>query len=332
MNLITDMDGSSEFNIGGSYALKGINSRGGEVYSRAQFGDTILLSGEFYQPLDLDSQFFVVPYLGWEDREVRTLGPEFDGTDIIGQWRVRDLRAQVAVGVNLFRKSEMRFGLFRGFGEYEVDVASNPELAEDNFDEGGVYVSYRFDSLNDSFFPTSGSYLDANYEWQDTAVGASNTFESWQLFGQTAFSFGKELGNTVLFTGRLAESKNATKDPQNFYQLGGLFNLPGVSQNFFSGRQMAFVMAQYQRRLSNRSVLPIDMPVYLGFSVEGGGLWSERSDIKFDSMIASGSIYLAIDSPLGPIYLAYGRTNESHDAVYLSLGWPFLTNNTTPGR
>ncbi len=332
MNLITDMDGSSEFNIGGSYSLKGINSLGGEVYSRAQIGDTILLSGEFYQPLDLDSRFFIVPFIGWQDREVLTLGPEFDEADTFGQWRVRDLRAQVAVGANLFWKSEIRLGVFRGLGEYEVDVASNKALIEDNFDEGGLYVSYRFDSLDNSFFPTSGSFFHANYEWQDTAVGASNTFENWQLYGQTVFSFGNERDNTVLFTGRLAESKDATNEPQNYYQLGGLFNLSGASQNFFSGRQMAFVMAQYQRRLSNRSVLPIDMPVYAGFSVEGGKLWSERSEIKFDDLTAAGSIYLAVDSPLGPLYLAYGRTNESFDAIYLSLGWPFLTNNTTPGR
>jgi NTE family protein len=135
-----------------------------------------------------------------------------------------------------------------------------------------------------------------------------------------------------LFTGRLAGSKDAANEPQNYYQLGGLFNLSGLSQNFYSGRQMAFVMAQYQRRLSSRSVLPTDMPIYAGFSVEGGQLWSERSDVNFDDMIASGSIYLAIDSPLGPLYLAYGLTNQSQQAIYLSLGWPFLTNNSTPGR
>ena len=211
-------------------------------------------------------------------------------------------------------------------------MATNESLIEDSFNEGGGFVSYRFDSLDNSFFPTSGAFLYANYDQQDESLGADNNFERWQLFGQSAYSFGKDKGNTVLLTGRLAQSEDATNEPQNYYQLGGLFNLSGLSQNFYSGRQMAFVMAQYQRRLSDRSVLPIDMPVYAGFSIEGGQLWSERSDIDYSDMIPSGSLYLAIDSPIGPIYLAYGRTNESQDAVYLSLGWPFLTNNTTPGR
>jgi NTE family protein len=302
------------------------------VYARAQLGDTILLSGEFYQPLDLDSRFFIVPFLGWQDRQVLTFGPEFDTEDVIGQWRVRDLRAQLAGGVNLFNNSELRLGVFRGHGEYEVDVASNPSLIEDSFDEGGVFASYRFDTLDNSFFPTTGSFVYANYERQDDALGASNDFDSWQVFGQTAYSFGADDGNTLLLTGRLAQSDDATNEPQNYYQLGGLFNLSGLSQNLFSGRQMAFVMAQYQRRLSDRSVLPIDMPVYAGFSVEGGQLWSESSDIDYDELILAGSIYLVIDSPVGPIYLAYGRTENSQDALYLSLGWPFLINNSTPGR
>ena len=80
MNLISDLDGVSDFNLGTSYSLKGVNSLGGEVYARAQIGDTLLLSGEFYQPLDLDSRFFVVPYLGWQDRKVLTIGPAFDTT------------------------------------------------------------------------------------------------------------------------------------------------------------------------------------------------------------------------------------------------------------
>ena len=48
--------------------------------------------------------------------------------------------------------------------------------------------------------------------------------------------------------------------------------------------------------------------------------------------ITSGSIYLAVDSPLGPLYLAYGRSEDSLDAVYLSLGWPFLNNQFRMGR
>ena len=111
-----------------------------------------------------------------------------------------------------------------------------------------------------------------------------------------------------------------------------MFNLSGAGQNLFSGRQMAFAMAQYQRRLSDTSVLPVKMPAYVGASIEGGQLWSRRSDVDVGDFMGAGSIYLAVDSPIGPIYFAYGRTEDSLDAVYLSLGWPFLSNQLRMGR
>jgi NTE family protein len=46
----------------------------------------------------------------------------------------------------------------------------------------------------------------------------------------------------------------------------------------------------------------------------------------------AGSIYLAINSPIGPIHFAYGRTEDSVDAIYLSLGWPFLAYGQRLGR
>ena len=79
-------------------------------------------------------------------------------------------------------------------------------------------------------------------------------------------------------------------------------------------------------------MLPINLPVYAGFSVEGGQLWTDRSDVDFGDLIGAGSIYLGIDSPVGPLYLAYGHTEESQSAIYLSLGWPFLTNQARIGR
>ena len=95
---------------------------------------------------------------------------------------------------------------------------------------------------------------------------------------------------------------------------------------------MAFAMAQYQRRLSDTSVLPFNVPAYLGASIEGGQVWSNRSDVSSGDFLTGGSIYLAVDSPVGPLYLAYGRSEDSQDAVYLSLGWPFLNNQFRMGR
>ncbi len=41
-----------------------------------------------------------------------------------------------------------------------------------------------------------------------------------------------------------------------------------------------------------------------------------------DVMVA-GSVFLGLDSPIGPVYLAYGHAEGGNDSVYLFLGQPF---------
>jgi NTE family protein len=327
LNLITDLNGRSDINVGTSYLVKGLNRRGGEIYGRAQVGDIMLLTGEYYQPLDLQSRYFFAPYAGYTDYRVTTLGPEFDVEDLVGTWRVRDLRLELSVGANVLGDSQFRAGVFRGVGEYSPDVDFGNTLPEDSFQEGGVFAAYRFDNLDNAYFPTRGALFYSDYEVFRDAVGADANFERWQAFGQAALTFGADDRNTVLFTGKFGQTDGAPGLPQNLFPLGGLFNLSGLSQDVLFGRQLGFVMAQYQRRLSDNSVLPFSFPVYLGASVEGGQLWSHRSDMDLGDLTAAGSIYLGLDSPIGPLYLAYGYNDLNQDAIYLTLGWPFLVGS-----
>lgn len=332
MNMLSDMDGSSEINLGSSYLLKGVTRLGGELYGRAQIGDTLLFDLELMQPLDLRSRYFAVVHAGYKDHDVITAGPEYDFDDGLGAWRVRRLGLDLDLGVNVLGNSQLRGGLFYASGKYKPDFEIGTPLPDERFDEGGAMLSYRYDTLDNVYFPTRGGFLYADYRAFRKDLGSDEDFERWQAIGQAAYSFGSDDRNTVIITGKTGQSIDAPNEPQNYFQLGGLFNLSGLNHNFFSGRQMAFAMAQYQRRLSSNSVLPIDLPVYVGASIEGGQLWSDRSEITSGEFINAGSIYLGMDSPIGPIYLAYGRSEDTQDAIYLTLGWPFLSNQTRMGR
>lgn len=331
-NLLTDLDGSSEINLGASYLWPGLTDLGGELFARGQVGDTILFSGEYYQPLDVHSRFFVAPYLNYRDYDVTTVGPEFGLDDPGGNWRVRRLIAQFDTGVNLFDSAQVRLGLFNNNGKYSADRELGGNLPEGYFEEGGIVLSALYDEMDNPFLPTRGLLAYTDYRAMLESFGSDADFERWQAFAQAAFSFGREQRNTLILTGKTGQSLDAPNEPQNYFQLGGLFNLSGLSQDILSGRQMAFAMAQYQRRLSDTSVLPFDMPVYLGASIEGGQLWSDRSDISSGDFINAGSVYLVVDSPLGPIYLAYGRSEDNQDGIYLAMGWPFLRNQMRMGR
>lgn len=332
LNLVTDLEGGSEFNVGASYRQKGLNKRGGELYGRAQLGDTILLSGVYYQPVDIMSRFFIAPRLAYQDHRVLTLGPEFEFDEAFGDWRVRDLQLELNAGVNIFDNSQFRIGLFRSRGESELELSRDDVLTEGDFDKGGAVASWHYDNMDQIFFPRNGTFLYAEYELNSKKLGSDENFDRWHMLAQSAYSFGLADRNTVILTAKTSQSIDAPNEPQNYYQLGGLFNLSGVPQDIFSGRQMLFAMAQYQRKLSANSVIPLNMPVYAGFSAEAGRLWSDRSDVDFGDLEGAGSVYLAIDSPIGAIYLAYGRAADSQSAIYFSLGWPFLSQNSRVGR
>jgi NTE family protein len=332
LGLINKLDGGSEINLGVSYLWQGLTDLGGELYGRAQVGETNYLGGEFYQPLDVYSRYFLVPRLHYYDIRVNNFTPEFNVDESVGSWRVRRVATDLAAGINLSGSTQLRLGIFRSMGEYDTELEIGEPLPEDNFDEGGVRLSLRYDTMNNAHFPTQGNFLLAEYGLLREDLGSDYNFERWHAIGQSAFSWGSDKRNTVILTARTGQSVGALDTPQNYYQLGGLFNLSGVSQNILSGQQMAFAMAQYQRRLTASSVLPFDLPTYIGASFEGGQTWTERSEVSSSDLISAGSVYLAVSSPIGPLYLAYGRTEGSRSALYIALGWPFLNSQMLIGR
>ena len=60
------------------------------------------------------------------------------------------------------------------------------------------------------------------------------------------------------------------------------------------------------------------LPAYVGGSIEAGNVWFERSDMSLDSMIVAGSAFVGVDTPLGPLFLGYGRAEQGVDSFYLS--------------
>ncbi len=61
----------------------------------------------------------------------------------------------------------------------------------------------------------------------------------------------------------------------------------------------------------------------MGGPREGGNVWQDDDDVGFDDLRLAGSVFVGLDSPIGPVYLAYGHAEGGNDSVYLFLGQPF---------
>ena len=111
---------------------------------------------------------------------------------------------------------------------------------------------------------------------------------------------------------------------QDFYSLGGFFNLSGLAPQSLLGPNYAIARAIYFRKISRGGEGFFEFPAYIGMSFELGNTWERRSDISFGSAHKDASVFIAIR------YLARARipglglrSDRATQAYYLFLGRTF---------
>jgi NTE family protein len=107
---------------------------------------------------------------------------------------------------------------------------------------------------------------------------------------------------------------------QDFYTLGGLFNLSGKVADSVAGPHFAIARGIYYRRIGRGGEGFLNVPTYAGVSLELGNVWDRRSDIGFDSARVNGAGFIGLDTPLGPVYFAIGFDEGGGSSFYLLLG------------
>ena len=86
-----------------------------------------------------------------------------------------------------------------------------------------------------------------------------------------------------------------------------------------SGNHGGNIGAMYYYRLGGLKLLT-QTPFYLGGLLEVGNAWNQRSDMSFDDLHSSASIFIGTDTFLGPVYLRYGVGDDGHSAAFLYIG------------
>jgi len=63
---------------------------------------------------------------------------------------------------------------------------------------------------------------------------------------------------------------------------------------------------------------------YAGVSLEPGNAWQDTGDISMNNMLTAGSIFVGADSPVGPVYIAFGASEGGDKSLYLFVGSPWF--------
>ncbi|MQU63586.1 BamA/TamA family outer membrane protein [Pseudomonas sp. FSL R10-1350] len=314
INLSDDMHGDSAFNLGASYRVNGINRLGAEWLTRVQIGDKQELYSEFYQPLDAGSRFFVAPYINAQSQNVEAI---LDN-DPIAEYRLERYEFGLNLGRQIGNSGEIRVGVGEAWGKADVRIGER-DLPSTSFSEGFYDVKYSFDSLDNVYFPHTGEDISLNFRQFDPALGSDERYRQWEFNLDKALSSGP---NTWILGGRYGRTLDQANVVTSSFLLGGARQLSGFREDAISGQNISLMRAVYYRRLTPRSYLPLDFPLYAGASLERGRAWN--NDNEFDSgYINAASIFIGFDTPLGPLNFSYGINDDNQKALYLNLGQTF---------
>lgn len=312
LRLSSDFGGRDDFSLSAAFTKPAVNRLRGEWRTVVRTGRDPLISTEIYQPLDVRSRWFVNAKLSWGSRPVNL----FEDGDVVAEVEVDRLAAEVAGGRELGRWGELRTGLIRGRGDTDVEIGRTDEPTG-NFDEGVAFAQLSVDTLDSLDFPRSGSRGSLTGLWSRDALGATNEYT--QAGGDIMGS--RTWGKNTFFGGlRYETTLDGLVQIQDRFLLGGFLNLSGFQQNELSGTDAFLARGVYFRQLKGFTFAS----VYAGGSIEWGNVFEQDDSFSTSDLIFAGSGFLGLDTPVGPIYAAYGRTEDGIDSLYLLLGRPIV--------
>jgi NTE family protein len=147
-------------------------------------------------------------------------------------------------------------------------------------------------------------------------LGSDVGFDQLSAGISAAHSWGR---NTLLTGIRYGTTFSGQAPAERLYRLGGFFNLAGLTTDELSGQNMGIAQLAFYRRVGNIALLP----TYIGGSVEVGNTWQDRSDMSLNDSVFAGSVFIGVDSIIGPIYTAVGLAEGGQTALYFYVGRTF---------
>jgi NTE family protein len=312
MQLSSEKDLGSSFNIGVAYNHAPLNAYNGQWRTGIQLGQDPFLVSELYQPLDIAANYFFYGRLAAGNTSFRS----YTDNHSDAEYSIKRVGGQFALGRNFGTLGDIRLGIKRNHGSTEMIVGTENPYPDYTFDEGQFYIRSQLETLDSPNFPRSGYYARLEWNSSQSALGADTEFDQIQFRTTAARSWNN---HTLIGTLALGSTIKGEAPIENRLLLGGFLNLSGFQPNALSGQDMALGGITYLYRLHQSRLLP----VYLGAALQAGNTWENSSEARLNNLIKSGTLLVGAETPLGPLYLGYGRADGGASSVYFYLGRPW---------
>ena len=322
LSLQDDFQGNSTYDAAVRFVVSNITRNAGEWVTDLQIGSTSLISSELFLPLAQFSGWFVMPHVADKARDLFVL----QGQTLLAEYRVHTFDYGLDFGRQFGNWGEIRVGAQQQQGHYVLAIGdpNDPNLPVQSFvpfNTHDYFVRFSYDRLDDINFPHRGQ--QATLQWSayrspsglgQTADQVTGSYLGAYSFGRDTFSFSATGGATL---------QSHVTDLNLLFPLGGFLNLSGLRQDSLLGPDFGIARALYYRQIGRGGPGYFDVPTYLGMSLEIGNVWQSRSEARFNNTEKDASIFLGMDTFLGPVYLASGFDTHGNQAFYLFLGRTF---------
>jgi NTE family protein len=326
LNLQDDFEGNSVYNVAARYVMSDITHSGGEWVVDLQNGQTSLVATEVFLPLSGFSGWFVMPHTALQTRDLLV----YSGQNEVAEYRVRTFDYGLDFGRQFGSWGEVRVGSYNDKGHSVINIGDPAEVnqlllpANQSFGTRNYFARFSYDRLDDVNFPHFGQQASLQWTGVRNVVGLSQTYDQITFNYVVAHSFGRDTVSLSAEGGTTLQ--NHSSDIDLLFPLGGFLNLSGLKANSLLGPNYEIARALYYRQIGRGGPNFLDVPTYLGMSFEAGNVYQTCcSHVHWANMHKDVSVFLGMDTFLGPVYLATGFDDRGTHAFYLFLGRTFST-------
>lgn len=307
-----DFNGRNSYLISAEITATNLNRWGAEWLNIIRAGLVSGLHSEFHQPLGGSGRFYLQPSLDLQNESF----PLWRDGEQLAEYRVNQRALGLAVGYSPDPRFRLSADLVWGRDRGQRLIGNPIDFQRDKQRFAGIIYNATWDSLDSIDFPTHGARISAEYRSYQDIGNADVEGDVASLSIDWAHAWGRY---HLLLGTYLASAVDDTQAFRTAQFLGGFLNLSGFHERALFGNQSALLRAVAYRRTGDTSRL-FSLPVFVGSSLELGNVWVNRGAVDAGDLILAGSLFAGVDTPLGPMFLAYGYNENGEGSWYLTFG------------
>ena len=311
INLDSNFKQDSSYTLRAAYDKTWLNSLGGQLLVGAEIGRTNLLAVDLYQPLEERQRIFLESALSVGRERVAI----YQNDRKLADYELNKRQASIGAGVNAGLLGQIHAGWRQNWVESDLETGMVspvfPERVNKSF--GGQYASLDFDQMDRLYFPTSGwasrmAYFNSpkgGYSKLSAEVRGAYAFNDLVLNAKFSY-LGSPRGELPIYDAG---------------SLGGFLNLSGFAPGQLIGDDIRYVGLRAEQ-IIGRLPMGLRGDMRAGLAFEAARIGKPYTETQRTGWLNSAAIYLGGETPFGPVYLGFGRSDRKTSNFYLFIGTP----------